>query len=397
MLFLTYWFVLFIAALYPVYWFCPVPWVRRLVLLVGSAVFHTHFAGPAGVLPIIALGALVYLAGLTRWRGPCYLGIAASCLALVYYKYTTFLCTRVLVAAWPGAAALTSHYAAFRDITAPLAISFFVFEFVHYLVDVRRGDAPVRDPLNFALFTVFWPSIVAGPVKRYQQFFEAVRCGTTGMNSQDVAVGLVRVAVGLVKKFAADNLTAWIAFAGPLYAEKTILNRWLFLGAIALRILWDFSGYSDMAIGFARMHGVRLPANFRWPYLAGSLTAFWRRWHVSLSLWIRDYVYVALGGNRRGVLRKVFNGLLAFAICGLWHGAGWNFLLWGLYHGVGIAVASTYRDSLGRAGRGLALAFARVPLVGWAATMVFVAVGWLLFFYPAPEALKMARLLFAKV
>ena len=166
--------------------------------------------------------------------------------------------------------------------------------------------------------------------------------------------------------------------------------------ALALRILWDFSGYSDMAIGFARMHGIKLPANFRWPYLAGSITSFWRRWHISLSLWIRDYIYIALGGNRHGIVLKVVNGLIAFAICGLWHGAGWNFLLWGLYHGVAIAVVSTYRDAMGAVGRGIGFAFDRVPFVGWALTMVFVAVGWLLFFYPAPEAAEMARLLFVK-
>jgi alginate O-acetyltransferase complex protein AlgI len=398
MLFLTYWFVYFIAALYPLYWFCPAPTARRLILLAGSAVFHTHFAGPAGVLPIIVLGTFVYLAGLTRWRAACFLGIAASCLALLYYKYSAFLCTKALAAVWPeGAAHIAAEYQGFRTVTAPLAISFFVFEFVHYLIEVRRGNEPIRNPLDFAVFTVFWPSIVAGPVKRYQHFFEALRCGTTGVNSQDVSVGLVRVAIGLVKKFAADNLTAWITYATPLYPAMTIRQRWVFLGALALRILWDFSGYSDMAIGFARMHGIRLPANFRWPYLAGSITSFWRRWHISLSLWIRDYIYIALGGSRRGAVRKVANGLIAFGICGLWHGAGWNFLLWGLYHGAGLAVASTYRDALGALGRGIGSAFDRLPLVGWALTLVFVMLGWLLFFYPAPEAARMARLLFVKV
>jgi alginate O-acetyltransferase complex protein AlgI len=398
MLFLTYWFVLFIAVLYPLYWFCPRASLRRLILLVGSAVFHTHFAGPAGVLPVIILGTFVYLVGLTRWRGPCYLGIAASCLSLVYYKYTTFLATRVLVAVYPDATDfVTAHEQQFRAIAAPLAISFFVFEFVHYLIDVCRGDKPIRNPFDFALFAVFWPSIVAGPVKRYQHFFAALHCGTTGVNSQDVAVGLVRVAIGLVKKFAADNLTSWIAFTGATYAEMSIRDRWVFLAALSLRILWDFSGYSDMAIGFARMHGIRLPANFRWPYLAASITSFWRRWHISLSLWIRDYIYVVLGGNRHGVIRKVANGLIAFAICGLWHGAGWNFLLWGLYHGIGLAVASTYRGALGALGRGIGRVFDRAPFLGWALTLVFVAIGWLLFFYPAPEAVKMARLLFVKV
>ncbi len=292
---------------------------------------------------------------------------------------------------------MASHGYDFRSIIAPLAISFFVFEFVHYLVDVSRGSEPIRNPLDFTLFTVFWPSIVAGPVKRYQHFFQALSCGTSGVNSQDVAVGLTRAAIGLVKKFAADNLTSWINDAHPLYGAMNVGDRWVFLGALALRILWDFSGYSDMAIGFARMYGIRLPANFRWPYVARSIAAFWRRWHISLSLWIRDYIYVALGGNRRGALRKVVNGLLAFAICGLWHGAGWNFLLWGLYHGVGLAVASTYRDLLGAPGRWLGLMFDRVPLLGWAWTLVFVSIGWLLFFYPAPEAVKMARLLFVKV
>ena len=194
----------------------------------------------------ISLG-FVYLVGLTRWRGPCYLGIAASCLALLYYKYTTFLCSK---AVWPEAAVyVTANYEGFRTITAPLAISFFVFEFVHYLVDVCRRDEPIRNPLDFALFTVFWPSIVAGPVKRYQHFFEALRCGTMGVNSQDVAVGSVRVAIGFVKKFAADNLTLWIAHYGPVYKDMEVLDRWVFVGALALLLctthfLWWVEGWS---------------------------------------------------------------------------------------------------------------------------------------------------------
>src|SRR5262249_32266038 len=151
-------------------------------------------------------------------------------------------------------------------------------------------------------------------------------------------------------------------------------------------------GYSDMAIGFARMHGVRLPENFNWPYLATSLTDFWRRWHVSLSTWIRDYVYVVLGGNRCGLVRKVFNGLLAFGLCGLWHGAGCSFLSWGRSRGPGLAVASSYSRWMPGSHR-LNRTLEKFPQIGWAATLLFVGVGWLFFFYPLPRAFHMIHLL----
>jgi alginate O-acetyltransferase complex protein AlgI len=152
-----------------------------------------------------------------------------------------------------------------------------------------------------------------------------------------------------------------------------------------------------MAIGFARMHGIRLPANFNWPYLAENLSDFWKRWHISLSSWIRDYIYIVLGGNRVGPVRKVLNGLLAFAICGLWHGAGWHFLAWGLYHGAGLAVCSGYRRILGTAGDRLAAVLARHRVLSWGLTMLYVSIGWLFFFYPVKDALRMIRVLFCLV
>jgi alginate O-acetyltransferase complex protein AlgI len=148
-----------------------------------------------------------------------------------------------------------------------------------------------------------------------------------------------------------------------------------------------------MAIGFARMHGICLPANFNWPYLAESLTDFWRRWHISLSSWIRDYVYIVLGGGRVRPIRKVANGLTAFAICGLWHGAGWNFLVWGLYHGAGLAVCSSYRQ-FGKPGRLLAALLERRRPLSWGLTMAHVSIGWLFFFYPVKDAWQMIRVLF---
>jgi alginate O-acetyltransferase complex protein AlgI len=395
MLFLTYWFVCFVTVLFPLYWLCRWRPLRLVLLLAACVVFHTHFAGPAGVLPIVVLSVLVYAVALTRNRWLCGLGILASALALVFYKYTGFLCTRVLVAVWPGLAHSSSLPPWLQSIVPPLAISFFTFEFIHYLVDVCRGSKPMKNPLDFALFTFFWPSIVAGPVKRYHEFLPALYQGVGTVCSQDVAQGLLRVALGLVKKFAADLLTAWLATAVvPFRAgQYDVLWSWFFVAALSLRILWDFSGYSDMAIGFARMHGIRLPANFNWPYLAESLTDFWRRWHISLSSWIRDYIYIVLGGNRGGAVRKVVNGMTAFAICGLWHGAGWHFLIWGLYHGAGLAVCSTYRR-LGTPGRWLGDVLERRRPVSWGITMAYVSVGWLFFFYPEREALGMIRVLF---
>jgi len=202
------------------------------------------------------------------------------------------------------------------------------------------------------------------------------------------------ISVGFLKKVIADNLTFYINFWGPRFADIDIAHRWLILLLIAFRIYMDFSGYSDMAIGFSRMMGIDLPRNFNWPYIARNIQDFWQRWHISLSTWIRDYVYIPLGGNRHGHARKMVNGIIAFALCGLWHGAALNFVLWGLYHGVGLTICNTYRRALGPFGRGLGIFFDKVPLVSWAMTMLFVSLGWLLFFYSPSEAWKMTNLLF---
>jgi alginate O-acetyltransferase complex protein AlgI len=398
MLFLTYWFVLFAAVVFPLYWFIRYPPVRLALMCVCCAVFHTHFAGPSGVLPILVLGVLTYVIGLTRNRWACVLGIAACVASLVFYKYTRFLCVEVLASVWYQAGMQSfKHLGPWMPEAPPLAISFFVFEFVHYLYDVRRGAPPLRSPLDFGLFSIFWPSIVCGPVKRYEEFVPSLWEGMRTVNTRDVAVGFVFLAIGLLKTFAAQNLTEAIKFYVPMFANLDLGQRWLVFVGIGLRILWDFSGYTDMAIGFARMFGVKLPANFNWPYLATSITDFWHRWHISLSRWIRDYVYIPIGGSRHGIVRKVFNGLFAFALCGLWHGAAVNFLLWGLYHGLGLAVCSNYRTALGKPGEAIGNWLARNRAVAWALTMLFVNVGWLFFFYPVPSALDMLNLLFAGI
>lgn len=391
MLFLTYWFVLYAAILFPLYWFVFRAGARRLVLIAGSVVFHTHFAGPAGVMPIIALGIVTYLAArLGRW--PSRVAVVLNVLALVYYKYSIFLCKQVVGSVWPEAVEFGNSSEFIKDIIPPLAISFFVFEYVHYLLDVQGGSKPIRNVVDFALFSVFWPSIVAGPVKRYQEFLPAMHHGLGHVSRSDVAEGLMRASLGYAKKIVADNLTAYITFAATRYDQMTLTWRWFLVLCIGVRILLDFSGYTDMAVGFARMHGIQLPENFNWPYLSRSIVEFWRRWHMSLSRWIRDYVYISLGGSRHGVIRTAINGLITFALCGLWHGAGFNFLVWGVLHGVALAIATNYRR-LWWPGRALGVVFDRVPVLGWALTTLYVFLTWLFFFYPVTKAAHMMHLL----
>lgn len=403
MIFNTYWFLLFAAAVIPIYWLLGKRALRLPFLAVACAVFHYHFAGPAGMAPIVVLGIVTYAIGVTRNRHACAAGIALSVLALCFYKYTHFLTLDVL--GWINPGWGTAANASAKKILPaawPLGVSFFVFEFVHYLYEVRKGATPLKNPLQFLLFSIFFPTLVAGPIKRFGQFIPALEEGSQRLMAEDAAAGLRRLAIGFIKKVViADNLTLALAYYAPVtadhsiaqFAAQSLTTRWFLLVLIAMRILMDFSGYSDIAIGLARLLGVKIPENFNWPYAAKSIQEFWQRWHISLSSWIRDYVYIPLGGSRHGLARKIFNGLFAFGLCGLWHGPAWNFVVWGLYHGVGLAVCANY-SYLPGIGPKLQAILANSPKVCWLATQLFAWLGWLLFFYPVPQALQMARALF---
>ena len=402
-IFNTFWFVTFAAMVVPVYWLLRKSFLRLPFLGLACIAFHYQFAGPAGMAPIIALGIVTYFLALTRNRTACAVGIVLSVLALCFYKYTHFLTVDLLGllnSSWGTAAEASAKKLA--PLAPPLGMSFFAFEFVHYLYEVRKGGAPLKNPLHFLLFSLFFPSLVAGPIKRYAQFIPALQDGAANVGAEDVAVGLRRIAMGFLKKVViADNLTLALAYYAPLtpdgsiaqFAALGLTGRWFILGLIAVRILMDFSGYSDIAIGLARLLGVKLPENFNWPYAAKSIQEFWLRWHISLSSWIRDYVYIPLGGSRHGVARKIFNGLFAFALCGLWHGPAWNFVVWGLYHGVGLAICSNYA-AVPAVGPSLRDFLATRPRTCWLATQLFACFGWLIFFYPVTQAWNMARLLF---
>jgi len=403
LIFVSYWFFAFALLVLPGYWILWKPLPRKVWLALACVVFHYHFAGPAGVLPIIVLGLMTYVCGWSGSRKVCIIAIAVNVAALCFYKYTQFLALHAVALVNPAwGQSLWEHAQGILPAAAPLAISFFAFEFVHYLYDVAHGTEPISNPLDFLLFAIFFPSLVAGPIKRFENFIPSLKAGLATHSAQRIVSGLVRIGVGMFKKLLiADNLTTWINFSIPRFETLDLSTRWLVFLAIGLRILMDFSGYSDIALGLAETMGITIPENFNWPYFATNIQDFWRRWHISLSTWIRDYVYIPLGGSQHGKARTVLNALFAYSLVGLWHGAQWYYVFWGVYHGVGLMIYRVYHDIGWKtfeasyptvAGR----AWFRQPFgaLSWLLTQTFVFVGWMFFFYPIKDALHYLSLLF---
>ena len=257
------------------------------------------------------------------------------------------------------------------DIVMPIGISFFTFQGMSYVFDVyNRRCAPQRNVLNVATYIALFPQLVAGPIVRYETIADELsnRCETL----DGFAGGCRRFIVGLGKKMLLGNTMGLIA-AETFGAETASLSpaaAWLGAAAYALHIYFDFSGYSDMAIGLGRLFGFRFPENFDHPYISRSITEFWRRWHISLSTWFRDYVYIPLGGNRRGLPRQLLNLLIVWLLTGLWHGAAWNFVLWGLYYALLLILEKLFLgrwlDKLWR------------PLAHFYA-LLFILIGWVIF------------------
>lgn len=218
-------------------------------------------------------------------------------------------------------------------IALPIGISFYTFQIASYEIDVYRGDvAAQHNFIDFAAYVAMFPQLIAGPIVRYRDITPQLKERTHSLEA--AASGASRFAVGLGKKVLVANVLAQLVSAYKASAEQTALYAWLYAIAFTLQIYFDFSGYSDMAIGLGRIFGFTFPENFRYPYIAKSITEFWRRWHMSLGTWFRDYLYIPLGGSRRGKWRTVRNKLIVFFCTGLWHGAGWTYILWGLWHGV---------------------------------------------------------------
>ena len=366
--FIAFFLPLFLAA----YYLVPKRFTqgRNAVLLLFSIVFYAW--GGVGYLALIfASIATNYLSGLfigrfgAKGARRAVLVVCVVCnLALLgVFKYANF--ATATLASWGLPVAVTS-------IALPIGISFYTFQGLSYVFDVYKGDAAsAKNPLTVALYISLFPQLVAGPIVRYTDVERELTART--YSSSEFASGAVRFAMGFGKKLILANAVGEIADEVFSRTGTSLLSAPLaWLGAIAfsLQIYFDFSAYSDMAIGLGRMIGFHFNENFDYPYISSSVTEFWRRWHISLSSWFRDYVYIPLGGNRRGVPRQIFNLLVVWALTGMWHGANWTFIVWGLYYGVLLIVE---KFVLGKA-------LDRVPRVlRHIVTLLLVAVGWVLF------------------
>lgn len=294
------------------------------------------------------------------------LGIGVNLLFLALFKYANFLAENLL--------ALVGVEHAPWGLILPLGISFFTFQQISYLVDRRRGEAPVYGLLEYAAYVSFFPQLIAGPIVRHNELIaQFERDPRSSANLEMAARGLALFALGLTKKvFFADELAPIADTGFDIAAHGGAVafgDSWLSALAYTLQLYFDFSAYSDMAIGLGALFGLRLPLNFDAPYRALDIRSFWRRWHMTLSRFLRDYVYIPLGGNRGSVTRAVFTVMATMLLCGLWHGAGWTFIAWGALHGAAICVHRAWQSAGGRLPTAAA----------WVLTMLFVIAGWVLF------------------
>ena len=306
--------------------------LRNIILLVFSLFFY-FWGESKGVLLMLAVIAVSYcsawIIGSAKNKGMRRLGLwleLLTCLGvLIYFKYADWLLEM-------GNSLLNLELPALQ-VVMPIGISFFTFQSMSYVFDVYQGKVkPQKNILYVALYVSLFPQLVAGPIVRYETIAEEIVSRRENLN--DIYAGLQRLIMGLGKKLLLANVfgrEAETIFAMES-AVRTTPTAWIGAIAYSLQIYFDFSAYSDMAIGMGKMFGFHFLENFNYPYVSKSITEFWRRWHISLSTWFRDYVYIPLGGNRRGLPRQIINLFVVWALTGLWHGASWNFVLWGLYY-----------------------------------------------------------------
>ncbi|MEO0390241.1 MAG: MBOAT family protein [Pseudomonadota bacterium] len=362
----------FLPCFLALYYAVPRTW-RSAVILLGSYAFYGWWRLDYLAL-IFGMSVVSYLAaeaahrhaGTQRGTWAMRLGVGFDLAVLGYFKYTMFALTGLSdLSQALGGADIT-----IPAIILPIGISFHTFQSISYIVDVARKDAPpARNVVDFLAFGSLFPQLIAGPVLRYKdlahQFEHRVHSPAIFLT------GMARFGQGLAMKLLIADTVAPLADRAFTNPAPTAAEAWLGAGAYSVQLLFDFAGYSAMAIGLGLMIGFRFMENFDAPYRSHSITEFWRRWHISLSLWLRDYLYLPLGGNRHGQARTYINLWLTMVLGGLWHGANWTFILWGMWHGLWLA--------LERALGAKTQASVWPPLLAWPVTILIVMLGWVMF------------------
>ena len=307
-----------------------VPQKGRNAVLLAASLFFYGWGEPKFLLFMVFSVVQGYVFARLIGRGKrkklfLTLSLVLSFALLGYCKYADFFIENFN--------AVTGLSLPLLKIALPIGISFYTFQIASYEIDVYRGDvAAQHNFIDFAAYVAMFPQLIAGPIVRYRDIAPQLKERTHSLEA--AASGASRFAVGLGKKVLVANVLAQLVSAYKASAEQTALYAWLYAIAFTLQIYFDFSGYSDMAIGLGRIFGFTFPENFRYPYIAKSITEFWRRWHMSLSTWFRDYLYIPLGGSRCSRIRHIFNILVVWMATGFWHGAAWNFVFWGLFYAV---------------------------------------------------------------
>ncbi len=372
MLFTSLNFCIFLVVVLALFYALPRS-VCKYLLLTASLFFYVAWI-PRYVLILLLLITIDYFAALwieqregARRHGALVISLCANLGLLGWFKYANFAREIWTALLHPGA-----HVTPLA-IILPLGISFHTFQSMSYVIDVYRKKQPaIRSYVDYALFVSFFPQLVAGPIVRAGEFF-ADYFHWTPPTAEEWQRGCAMILTGYIKKLVCADQFSLVAdryFANPA-ALPGLFPAWTGAIAFGLQIFFDFSGYTDIAIGVALLFGFHFPENFRRPYLSASVTEFWRRWHMTLSSWLRDYVYISLGGNRKGASRTRINLILTMLLGGLWHGASWNFVIWGGYHG---ALLSIERVIGGREERRGAV---RIPLT--VVTFLLVTIGWVFF------------------
>lgn len=359
-----------------VYYLMPLRW-RNLALFLLSLVFY-GWDKPI-YIPVMLFSVTVsYLCGFPigkyrdrdRHRARVWLVISLvlNLSVLVFFKYTNFIIENLRLIP-PLAGVL--HPLEWLEL--PIGISFYTFQIMSYSIDLYRGENETqRSYIAFGTYVALFPQLIAGPIVRYRDVDRQLLSRTHTVDR--FASGVRRFAVGFGKKILlGDALAAVYAYLSTAADfEFTVLSGWLMVATYTLHIYFDFSGYSDMAIGLGRMFGFEFPENFRYPYMASSITDFWRRWHITLSTWFREYVYIPLGGNRRGRARQYFNLAVVWLLTGLWHGASWNFVLWGLFYLILLVAEKTFLLRLLERNR-------LTRVLGHIGALLLVGIGWMIF------------------